>query len=288
MQPQCWQSTCVDFSALTMLTVAQRIRELPRLTGVKLTTACEARGLRYKTLNAQLNRNRGIPFSTIDALADFYNLPIEYFSPRRGGYYVSPPIPGDPTNVDAKEATMQLREVDRKVLKAGLMVNTDTVLDWLDRENCVLQNFGFLKDRFDLFYPAMETDRIIKPALLGAKSLASIFFDLTDAADYLRKVGSFPSGVRGELVRAHVSVHRTSKYRVDDIEISVPIADATVAGRYRRIMAPVVGENQAKFTFVYARLIRAFVPKEDGQNAISTQPLSNGSPGDPAVEDQSR
>ncbi|MDJ0628547.1 MAG: helix-turn-helix transcriptional regulator [Rhodobacter sp.] len=246
-----------------MLTTSHRIKLLCEKSGLTLKAACAACGVNYGTLNAQMNRGREIPFSTADAFAQFFNVSLEYFSERRAGYAVTPASLDQSASAKASIATRQLRESDLRAIEEGFLIDTDKVLNWLDRESYILRNFGLIRGRFDLFYPARDGDEMVHPAQLGQESLATIFFNLQGAADYLRKVGGFSPATVGELVSTHISVQKASTYRLDDVDIEVTIDGSKVAGRYRRIMAPISDEAGNKFTFVYAQLIRAFQPKLD-------------------------
>ena len=59
--------------------IEQRIRGLCDKNGISLKAACVASDIAYGTLHAQLKNGREIPFSTMDKLAHFFEVPLSYF-----------------------------------------------------------------------------------------------------------------------------------------------------------------------------------------------------------------
>ncbi|MEP4195961.1 MAG: hypothetical protein ABJL99_10040 [Aliishimia sp.] len=243
-----------------MLTVGQRIIQRCSELGIKLKPACDLAGVEYPTLHQQIRKNRPIPFATIDKLAPVLQSPLELFSERRSSIMVTP-FSSDPRVTKAsKAANKHLKDAELKAIESGTEITTDAILDWLDREGGRLNNFEEFRDSVDLFFPAQEFDIIVRPAHLGKYSLATRFFDLKGPEDYQEKVSLFDPGTLSEMVATHVAVQQSSNYRVDDVNIVVTVNGKEISGRYRRVMAPVIDENDEPFTLVGARLIRAVLP----------------------------
>lgn len=157
-----------------MLPIGFRIQEIYRDRDVTLKHACVESGVSYGTLHQQIAKDREIPFSTIDQLARYFELPLEYFSARRAAILVEPNGLHSPRKA-AEAARTALHSNEIVAIEDGLQITTDMVLDWLDRENGVLRNFEHIREKVDLFYPATQSDRIIRAARLGKESLATIF-----------------------------------------------------------------------------------------------------------------
>ena len=60
--------------------IGQKVLDLCKLKGLTLRAACQASGLKYSTLHAQISNRRPIPFKTIDKLSRKLNVPLSYFS----------------------------------------------------------------------------------------------------------------------------------------------------------------------------------------------------------------
>lgn len=251
------------------ISTGKRVLELAKSSGIPLTTACNAVDLKYGTLHAQITRGREIPFSTIDKLSRFYNVPHSYFSPFTALLTVAED--GDQTTPSDGSKSL-VRSAMEKTIEAGYMPTTETVLDWLEREDGVLRNFGFLNERFDLFKPVNQRSERVRVAELGGKSLATIFFNVRSEDEFYRKLSRFPEATRVGMVDNHFSLRELSRYRVDDVSISVPVDETILTAKYRRIMAPVKTESGSDLTLVYARLIRAHEMKLDVHSAKRETP----------------
>ncbi len=225
--------------------------------------------LPYGTLHAQIKNNRAIPFLSIDLIASYFGVSADYFSERRASLIVRSDEGSEQGIEFAQQTSKALMAAKQGLVEMGLQISTDHILDWLNRENNTLKNHEQFAEKFDLFYPVKERSGMLVPKKMGKESLATIFFDIRDEQDYVDKVGSFPPSTLRDLIRAHVHVQKSSTYQVDDMEIAVRIDGRIVAGKYRRVLAPVTDLNGQKFTFVFARLIEAFQPELRVRNVTS-------------------
>ncbi len=258
-----------------MINAGQRILEICNDRDVTLKAVCEAAGIRYGTLHTQISKGREVPFSTVEAIATELGLPLEAFSSKRSAIAIEA-IKAAKSNF-GNRLNSDLRRQDIEALRDGDPISTDMVLNWLMREKSILRNFGALRDKVDLFYPVQDGDAVPQPAHLGSDSLATIFFELEGIDDYRDKIAKFDAPILRDILETHVEVHRTSQYRVDDVEISVQIGANQVAGKYRRVLAPVVDPEGERFTLVFARLIHAFQQRPHGGSDRVGKPSASGS-----------
>lgn len=268
-----------------MIPAGQRILDLCRSRDTTLKAACEACGVRYGTVHRAIKEGRDLHFNVIDSMSSYFAVPIGYFSSRRAGVSISSTSTKD-QHADLAATTLQ--EEDLAAIDEGLQITTDMVLDWLDQEHGILRNYENIRERVDLFHPAVEGDTIPRPARIGAQSLASVFFHLRNEQDYTDKIGTIDPEILAETIAAHLQVQKTSQYQIDDIEITTVVNGERVAGKYRRILAPVTDPQGVSFTLVFARLIQAFQPQLRVQNTTDQHPQANASSSDLAAVDHSR
>ena len=238
-----------------MATVGDRINDACGQNGLTLAAACAQADVNYKTLHAQIRNDRAIPFETIDALAQSFSLPIDYFSAYRSKLGVHP---GSDSNLLHQRAaaayTAALRSEQIEMLKTGFDIGTDEVLNWLGAQNGRLTNFDALRERVDLFHEVGTEDTMMRPHRIGKQSLAKKFFRLDDEDHYVKVVGGFDRNIINEVILAHLQASRL-KYSITDLDIDVRIGSHRVVQSYRRIIAPVRDMNGRKFMLVHAKLI---------------------------------
>lgn len=238
-----------------MTPVGDRIKDLCKRRGVTLAAACDGAGIAYKTLHAQITRDRDIPLASVDRLARYFGVPLDYFSSYRAAVSIrSDDARSRLHRLAAGAYTEALRDAQLQMMREGYDFGTDEVLDWLARNNGVLQDFDALSERVDLFHPIQSGDTIMRPHRLGRQSLASIFFDLEDEDHYLRTVSKFSRSVIDATMTAHIEASRFD-YKVNDQTIDVMVGDRQVSGRYRRVIAPVRDRRGTQFTLVHAKVI---------------------------------
>lgn len=238
-----------------MPTTGDRIKDACRRSGVTLAAACETSGVTYKTLHAQIRNNRAIPFETIDRLARYFNVPIEFFSAFRPNLVIRAEGQNSVLHQRAAAAyTAALRSEQIEMMREGYNIGTDDVLNWLATQNGVLSNFDALRDRVDLFHRVGSEDSMMRPHRIGCESLATRFFKLEGEEHYVKTMGSFDRKFVDDVILAHLGANKL-KYSITDQDIDVRIGSDQLVLSYRRIIAPVTDVNGRKYTLVHAKLI---------------------------------
>lgn len=238
-----------------MMSVGERIKEACKRRGVPLSTACDQAGVNYKTLHTQIRNDRAIPFESIDRLSQYFNLPMDYFSAYRPTVAVRSSGDTSALHLHAAAAyTAALRSAQIDMIRAGLEIGTDDVLNWLAAQNSVLENFDALRERVDLFHPVDPGDTMLKPYHIGRNSLATRFFKLEDEDHYVRTVGRFDRKTINGVLLAHLEASKL-QYSISDMNLDVTVGKDRLVGSYRRIIAPVTDRSGNKFMLVHARLI---------------------------------
>ncbi len=248
-----------------MSNIGDLIQSRAEKNGMSLRALCIKANLRYPTIHRALSEGRDLPFRSVEALAKALSVPLATFAGDRAIVRVAGEL-GMDTN-----AEQSLKEADVRAIENGLLVSTDMVLDWLEREKGVLRNYAFLQNKIDLFLPAKVGDKAIIAAEIGAQSLAAIFFDLKETSEYANKFQQLSKEVRLQTVANHVAVQTSNQYRVEPVEIRAKLNGVKIQGRYRRIMAPVTRPDGTKLTLVFARLSQAFQPSVN----VETRPDYN-------------
>jgi transcriptional regulator with XRE-family HTH domain len=240
-----------------MLSLHDRIRALPKETGVVLKHACQSVGVSYGTLHAQLQNRRAIPFETVEKLAIAFNVPLTYFATARGAFTITNETDQQARDIGSSELLANVKAAEAKALEAGIVPGIDMVLDWLDREGGVLRNFEFIRDKFDLFTPPNDDDAHLEPFALGKISPAAVYYDVSNEQEFRERLRKFPRKLTAELIASHLEVSRSTRYIIDDMDIEVPLERFRLSARYRRLIAPVQTEDGRRLNLVFARLIRA-------------------------------
>lgn len=238
-----------------MPTTGDRIKDACKRGGITLAAACETAGVTYKTLHAQIRNNRAIPFETIDRLARYFGLPIEFFSSFQPKLAVRPEDGNSVLHQRAAAAyTAALRSEQIEMMKEGYNIGTDDVLNWLATQNGVLSNFDALRDRVDLFHLVGSDDNMMRPHRIGRESLATRFFKLEGEDHYVKTVGGFDRTIIDDVMLAHLGANRL-RYSISDRDIDVSIGGDRIVQSYRRIIAPVKDLNGNEYMLVHAKLI---------------------------------
>lgn len=237
-------------------TVSREILELCALRGVTLAAACKASGLKYSTLHAQIHNRRPIPFETVSALGQFFDVPLERFSSFRPNVTISSSEGQTILHQRARAAyEAALQEQHMAMIRAGYGVGTDEVLDWLRAQSGRLTDFDTLREHVDLFHPVKSGDRIFRPLRVGRLSLASRAFRAEDEEHFIRLVkDSFSQDLMNRVLSAHVEAS-VRPYVVSDETIDINVAGARIRGAYRRIIAPVTDAQGNRFTLVHSKRI---------------------------------
>ena len=233
--------------------IEQRIRGLCDKNGISLKAACEASDVAYGTLHAQLKRGREIPFSTMDKLAHFFEVPLAFFSEKRPSMSIM--VDGTDTPITQKVATAYtsaLKSAQLDLMRKGFGIGTEQILDWLAAEGGVLSNFDAIKDRVDLFHPIDAADTLMRPKKIGKDSLVAKQLGLENEDHYVELVGKFDRKLIDRVMSAHKKAE-SQPYLVSDESIEVVFESQRVVHRYRRVIAPVRDDKGNAFTLVHAK-----------------------------------
>lgn len=238
-----------------MPTTGDRIKDACKRQGTTLAAACDSAGVTYKTLHAQIRNNRAVPFETIDRLARYFDVPIEFFSAFRAKLAVQSEDEKSVLHQRAAAAyTAALHSEQIEMMREGYNIGTDEVLNWLATQGGVLSNFDALRERVDLFHPVESDDNMMRPHRIGQESLATRFFKLEGEDHYVKTVGSFNRKIINDVMLAHLGANKL-RYSITDQDIDVRIGDEQLVQSYRRIIAPVKDLNGQKYMLVHAKLI---------------------------------
>lgn len=236
--------------------LGDKILQTCKQKGVTLRAACQAAGLKYSTLHAQISNRRAIPFSTIDRLARALDLPLSHFSESRPLFQFTPDKDGTPPSAQVKLLERSVNLHTGEMASQGLNITIDAVLDWLVNENFRLTNFDWLKDRVDLYHP-IETDAIMaRPYHVGDNSLSSRMLGFspdTDLEDYFKNL---EPNLLDEIRLSYAAV-APQHYTVTDQNFRSETGSTIITGRYRKLMAGVTDVDGSPFTLVFCRIIHA-------------------------------
>lgn len=236
-----------------MSAVAKRILIECKKRGASLASVCREAGINYTTLHAQITHGRKIPFESVDGLSRALKLPLESFSKSHAELAVTE-LTGSYKKIQS-EHSRNAKLARLRALERGERISTDDVLNWLRNENGRLQNFDRLRQRVDLYHKSEATEKVINPVQIGKESLARIWFEIKDENDFSRKVGNFDKTIIDDVMRSHIEVQNSKRFKVDDISINVDIDGQIISEDYRRILANVTDEKGNDFIMVYASLI---------------------------------
>ncbi|MEX0285129.1 MAG: hypothetical protein AB3N23_11010 [Paracoccaceae bacterium] len=235
--------------------IEQRIKSLCDKHNVSLKAACQAADVSYGTLHGQLKNGREIPFSTMDRLAHFFEVPLAYFSEKRSSMSIV--SEGGEAQLSERAATAYsaaLNSAQMDLMRHGFGIGTEQILDWLASEGGVLTNFDAIRDRVDLFHPIEVTDSMMRPKQVGKNSLISKQLGLENEQHYVDVVGKFDRSLIDRVMQDHKRAEQ-QPYIVSDQAIEVVFANQRVRHSYRRVLASVRDLQGNRYTLVHAKPI---------------------------------
>ncbi|MBU2980852.1 helix-turn-helix transcriptional regulator [Lentibacter algarum] len=235
--------------------IPDKITHLCKLKNVTLRAACQAAGLKYSTLHAQIAHNRPIPFSTIDKLSRALNIPLSFFSDQQPVFQFAPNTAGPAPDQMMLTLERSFNEQSKALINQGINISIDDVLDWLVHVDFRLTEFDWLKDRVDIYHPLEEGDIMAQPFAVGKQSLAAQLLGFsreTDLKDYYERFD--PDNV-AQIRLSHKAIE-PQKYTVTDQPFVAQKNGAEIRGSYRKLMAGVRDTKGSPFTLVFCRLIR--------------------------------
>ena len=226
--------------------IGERIKEACSISGVSLKKACEVSGLKYNTVYNQIEKNREIPFSTVQLLATALGIPLSYFA--------SGLIDTNESNGENRWDRAELANAERaRCTRAGFEVTTDNILDWYHQESGVLRNWEWFADQIDLYHKIDPTDRIMRPISIGKRSLTAERLMLSGNKDFYQIVGGFEQRVLDRAMWTHKEVE-SIPYVVTDEVIDVLIKGQRVNGGYRKVTMSLTDPDGTPITAVFSKL----------------------------------
>ena len=219
-----------------------------------LRRACEASGVTYKTLHAQLRNGRKIPFETVEKIASALSISIDYFTTSRPGKIGIAPQ----RQVNAEVAKLhgrKLRQAHSEMIRHGLPPDCSDILNWLRATGGHINFDDPVCNYVDLFHKVEVTDGLMRPLKVGPASLASLWIGIKSVAEYDRKVSQFNRTIIEASLFAHMRVQEVSRYSVEDVTVYGDIDGRDISESYRRIIAPIHDGDGREFNLVFAELL---------------------------------
>ena len=235
--------------------ISEKITHLCKLKGVTLRAACQAAGLKYSTLHAQISHNRPVPFATIDKLARTLNVPLTFFSDQQPVFQIAPDAAEPVPNKMMLTLERAFNAQSKSLTDQGLSISIDDVLDWLVHVDFRLTDFDWIKDRVDLYHPLQDGEIMAQPFAVGGQSLAAQLLGFNRESDLKEYYERFDPDNVAQIRLSHKAIE-PQKYSVTDQPFVAQRNGAEIRGSYRKLMAGVVGTDGSPFTLVFCRLIR--------------------------------
>ncbi len=235
--------------------IAEKITHLCKLKKVTLRAACQAAGLKYSTLHAQISKGRPVPFATIDKLSRTLNMPLSYFSDQQPVFQFSPDASGATPSQVMLTLERSFNDQSKALANQGLNISIDDVLDWLVHVDFCMTDFDWIKDRVDLYHPLQKGDIMAQPYTVGKHSLSAQILGFDRQQDLKEYYARFDPENVAQIRISHKAV-KQSKYTVTDQPFVAQNNGAEISGSYRKLMAGVTDEAGSPFTLVFCRLIR--------------------------------
>lgn len=227
--------------------VAQKILTACKLANLKLKPACELANIPYGTLYTQIKNGRAIPFETVHKLSVALQIPIEFFIETEKEIA---PAARPQNKWQAAEIANQGRAA---CSRAGFNVSTDHILDWYRKEGGILRNWDWFADQVDLYHPIRDTDAIMHPIRIGARSTTAERLMLAGKRDFYKVVGSFDDKTIDRAMLSHKMLDDLP-YLVSDEEIDVFVKGQRVKGGYRKVTMRVIDPTEGPITAIFSKL----------------------------------
>lgn len=229
------------------------IFEICKIRNEALSAACRGAQINYATLRSQLQHGRKVPFESIDALADYWGLPLSHFSSFEA-QKVSPDEAKNKIDEAIDVLVSRIESDFENRMARGGAVNIEALLDWLSQHDGVLENYDYFSDYIDLYHPVSKGDSMPIPFRTGPLSLASEHFGIESEEHFHKIVSAFPEQVRSASVEAQLHA-RTQSYAQTDLDIDIIANGNRVLQTYRRIIAPVKTPDGQQMTLVFCKLL---------------------------------
>lgn len=240
--------------------IGQKVLDLCKLKGLTLRAACQASGLKYSTLHAQISNRRPIPFKTIDKLSRKLNVPLNYFSEGQPLFQVNALAADSAPSGSMLQFETSVNAQAKLLAERGYSPSIDDVLDWLVHVDFQLKDFDWIKDKVDLYFPLQTDDIMAQPYSVGRESLAAQLVGFSKDVDLKAHFDKFDANDVAVIRLSHASI-TPQVYSVTDQAFHAQWNQGVISGSYRKLMAGVRDENGVPLTLVFCRLIRFNTPQ---------------------------
>ena len=234
--------------------IGQKVLDLCKLKGVTLRAACQASGLKYSTLHAQISNNRPIPFKTIDKLSRKLSVPLSYFSEGQPLFQVNALAADSAPSGSMLQFETSVNAQAKLLAEQGYHPSIDDVLDWLVHVDFQLKDSDWIKDQVDLYYPLQTDDIMARPHSVGNESLAAKLLGFSKDVDLKAHVDKFDTNDVAVIRLSHAAI-TPQVYSVTDQAFHAQWNQGVISGSYRKLMAGVRDDNGVPLTLVFCRLI---------------------------------
>ena len=228
--------------------IGQKVLDLCKLKGLTLRAACQASGLKYSTLHAQISNRRPIPFKTIDKLSRKLNVGQPLFQVNALATDSAP-------SGSMLQFETSINAQAKLLAEQGYYPSIDDVLDWLVHVDFQLKDFDWIKDQVDLYYPLQTDDIMARPHSVGSESLAAKLLGFSKDADLHNYFGRLDPNDVAAFRISHAAI-KPHVYNVTDHQFHAQWTQGLINGSYRKLMAGIRDENDAPLTLVFCRLIQ--------------------------------
>ncbi len=235
--------------------IGQKVLDLCKLKGLTLRAACQASGLKYSTLHAQISNRRPIPFKTIDKLSRKLSVPLSYFSEGQPLFQVNALAADSAPNSAMLQFETSVNAQAKLLAEQGYHPSIDDVLDWLVHVDFQLKDFDWIKDKVDLYFPLQTDDIMARPHSVGNQSLAAKLLGFSKDVDLKAHFDKFDANDVAVIRLSHAAI-TPQVYSVTDHQFNAQWIHGVISGSYRKLMAGIRDENDAPLTLVFCRLIQ--------------------------------
>lgn len=232
-----------------------KLKRVCETKGLSLPQICEAAGLNYKTLMAQLGRKSRIPLDSVDDLCHALDLPMNYFSK----YAPSMGISSDQDTSELGRAAAGLinaamQAAHMQALRQQSKISTMDVLNWLRRTDARLEDYDALRDSVDLFHVMGAQDRIPNPYRIGKNSLSTQKFELNDENHYRSRLADFHPSLLENIKKGRIEASYRP-YMIADVQLRALVAGKWITDTYCRLTAKVFLPDGKELTLVHAERV---------------------------------
>jgi transcriptional regulator with XRE-family HTH domain len=225
---------------------AERIRETLGLSRPQFAAHA---GLKFGTLNKQLNKGQDLPWKTIDAICCAFNIPHKYFSRDNTILSIQPdPMIPDLPKSFAPSVTQFVR---MHILEKYGRLRGQDVMDWVDEQGGEISDLDGICQAVDIYQPMTPEENIPKPLKLGPVSLSTRLLEIQDENHFERRLTTFNSTILDNVKAAHLRVSQES-FPFDDVTFEGMIDGKKVTVRYRRLIRRVKMKGVGDVTLLHA------------------------------------